>query len=210
MAKVKVTADLREINQLVPRVRKSFSDTAPIPIREAIRSDIQRGVSPVKGQGRFEKYSPSYRAQIRGEAAFRTGKNGKVYAITALKNKELKSLRASKKARSQNKSIKEKIKEINKVFLSYGKRAAPVNMTLSGKMMSSLIVIPSGNFTKSLRLLIAFKDDVADFHNNRGAAGKTVRRLLPTNQGERFNTNIDSKMRTLLNKSVASIVKKFK
>ena len=203
MVKVRVKSDLKSLNLMVPRVRREFATTAPPPIKRAIQEDIRSGVSPVKGKGRFVKYSDSYKEQIRGETAFRRTKSGKVFAISTkgIKGKGSKKLR---------KAIKEKIEDMNEVFTKFKKRVSPVNMTLKGTMVNSLIVRPSLALTNKFKMLIQFEDPKATFHNDKGAAGKTVRRLLPTNSGEKFNTRIDTLMRTLLNNSVSAIVKRFK
>ena len=200
MVRVKVTADLREINSLVVLVRKDFKRTAPRIIKKEIKRDIQSGVSPVRGKGRFEKYSKSYKEAIKGETAFRRTKSGKVFAITT---KGVKGSRAFKQG------IKDKIFDLNEDFRKFKKKLAPINMTFSGKMIKSLFIRVRG-ITRRFSMLIAFGDDVADFHNKKGAGGKTVRRLLPTESGEKFNSRLENIIRNLLNKSVSTIVKRFK
>lgn len=204
MVKAKVTSNLKDLNLLVPRVRREFAIIAPDPIKRVIKNDIQSGVSPVKGKGRFIKYSPSYKQQIRGETAFRKTKDGRTFAITT---KGIKG----KGSRKRKQAFKEKIEDLNEVFTKFKKRVTPVSLTLSGKMIRSLIVRPSLALTNKFKMLISFTDDTAEFHNSKGAGKSGVlRRLLPTNAGEKFNTKIESTMRNLLNKSVSNIVKRFK
>ena len=49
---------------LVPDVRKEFSKNGPIKIKQAINQDMIKGISPVKGGGKWTKYSPSYKKEI--------------------------------------------------------------------------------------------------------------------------------------------------
>ncbi len=73
------------------------------------------------------------------------------------------------------------------------KQVSPVNMTLDGEMLESLSSEPKG---EGVRLF--FEDKKASFHNDQGAGkSKTIRRLLPTEPGEQFTTNIQRKFRDI-------------
>lgn len=199
MFKVKVKFDTPDIKRMLSFVRKEFAKEAPRVITRAITSDITSGVSPVLGKGRYPKYSESYKAQIKGEAAFLTNSKGNVFAITT------KGKRGFTK--EKNKIFIEVLNEHLKIN---GKRLAPVNLKVTGKMIKSLFARVRGSFSSKFSMFVAFADDVAEFHNNRGAGGKTVRRVLPTNIGEKFNSKISGIMTNLLNKSVSAVVNRFK
>ncbi len=63
---VKIKKDLRRLKKLVKRVQKEFARTAPKKIKIAIIDrTILRGISPVKGEGKFQKYSTGYKESIR-------------------------------------------------------------------------------------------------------------------------------------------------
>jgi hypothetical protein len=96
-----------------------------IIIPEVIKT-IEAGNSPVKGYGRFEKYSDVYVEQMK------KGKLG-------------------------------------------GKKPRPVNLTLTGKMLRSLI----SRDTKS-GFVIYFTDKLAKIHSEEGAGkSKVIRKLMP-------------------------------
>lgn len=89
---------------------------------------------------------------------------------------------------------KKKIKGGKDVFSL--KRIRPINMTLTGEMISSFFSRLKGN-----TIVIGFDDPKADFHNRLGAGkSKVVRRLLPTQSGEEFNRSIQTDLRDTLNR----------
>ena len=92
---------------------------------------------------------------------------------------------------------------IKKDGLKVGKKRSPVNMTLTGEMVYSLEAKDSGEG----KVVIQFTDPKATFHNDQGAGkSKTIRRLLPTEPGERFTTRINREVV----KAFKEIVKKSK
>lgn len=73
------------------------------------------------------------------------------------------------------------------------KQVSPVNMTLSGDMLKSLKTEKSD---KGQRLF--FEDPKAIFHDAQGAGkSKTIRRLLPTQNGETFTNVLLRKFRDI-------------
>ena len=122
-----------------------------------ITESIERGVSPVKGQGRFVQYSESYKDEIRAGR-----------------------------------------------FRDLGKRIRPVNLKLTGELLKSLIVKVTNKGIK-----ISFDNKLANIHNKEGAGkSKTVRRLLPTEDGEEFNRSITIRAREALNRIASNIFKR--
>jgi hypothetical protein len=80
-----------------------------------------------------------------------------------------------------------------------GKRS-PVDMTLTGKMLDSLEVTQRGNSH-----FMEFEDPKAYFHNNSGAGkSRTIRRLLPDKDGEKFNTVLQRKFVAAIRRIVKS------
>ena len=85
-----------------------------------------------------------------------------------------------------------------------GKSKRPVNMTLSGKMMDSLDIRVRGENAE-----ISFTDEKAVYHNDLGAGkAQTIRRLLPTNNGEVFTKVIDDKIVEALELSIENVKRK--
>lgn len=62
MAKVKV--DLRAARKKIQRYQRVASRALERPLKREIVQSINKGISPVKGGGRFSRYSDSYRESI--------------------------------------------------------------------------------------------------------------------------------------------------
>jgi len=137
-------------------------------IEEPILASIRKGVSPVGGK-KFAKYSKSYKDAIKGKSTFRNKKGtNQTFEITN----------------------KDKVYDYTSEFRKYGKRIAPINLKLSGKMLNSFFV----KLNKD-SLELGFDNEVATFHNRKGAGkSKVIRRLLPR-RGEFFNDVIVNKIR---------------
>jgi hypothetical protein len=147
MAKVKT--DLRGAKAKIKRFKKQAKRDLREKLQEEIVANITAGNSPVKGVGRYEKYSDSYRSDI---------KSGR--------------------------------------YREYSKRTRPVNLRLTGDLLKSLFVKVT-----SKGLKVGFDNRLADIHNRRGAGkSKTIRRMLPTNDGEEFNRSITTRLREVLNR----------
>jgi hypothetical protein len=188
--KIKLKATKKQIKEA-----RNFLMLKMGPLYEdAIRDSILKGISPVKGQGRFVKYSESYQDQIKNKVAFRTI-NGKVIPLGQnVTAKELKDFRGSKAAKAENKRNKSIAKELNKKLIQAGKRIRPVNLKVTGKLLKSLSWELEGKF-----LILKFGNIIADYHNRLGAGkSKTIRRMLPTRRNEVFNRVIDKKVRDAL------------
>jgi uncharacterized protein (DUF1330 family) len=83
-----------------------------------------------------------------------------------------------------------------------GGKVSPVDMTLSGEMMESLTAKKKTN-----TVVIEFEDKKAVYHNNQGAGkSKVIRRLLPDQNGEKFNRKLLQTMR----ETVAEILRKIR
>lgn len=87
-----------------------------------------------------------------------------------------------------------------------GKKDRPVNLKVTGELHKSLVI---RQIKKTGSLFIKFTSDLADIHNRRGAGrSKEVRRMLPTNNGERFNIKITRLIKSVLERAVKKSVKK--
>ena len=56
--------DRRTKKGLIPQVRKDFNKKGPVKVKQAIVQDMIKGISPVKGKGKWGKYSDSYKEEI--------------------------------------------------------------------------------------------------------------------------------------------------
>lgn len=157
---VKIKSNLKDLKLLTKQVRKEFARRAPLRIKRVILRDILKGISPVKGAGKFRKYSKAYKKAIR---------RGHLP----------------------------------------GKRLSPVNMVLSGQMLSDFFVKVVGGFSNGFQLSIGFANEVADFHNKQGAGKiKVIRRLIPDRTNEQFNRKITQKVISELNRAASKVAKK--
>lgn len=200
MAKTKIKVDVKGLDKRLKKVVPVAAEEVRRFLPSAIISSIMKGISPVSGgKRRFQKYSESYKAAIKGKAAFWT-KNGRVGAISTVSNKELKSLRASKDARAANKNNKKFIEEHNKHLK--GKRISPVNLKVSGKMLSSIRARKTS--TSGAKLTIGFTDEKAEYHN-KGTGNLPRRPLLPT-VGEKFNKSITSRLQESVRRAIKRIL----
>ena len=56
---IRAKIDLSRLKNTLPQIKEQFKKDLPRPLASAIRKDILRGISPVKGK-RFARYSRSY------------------------------------------------------------------------------------------------------------------------------------------------------
>jgi hypothetical protein len=188
-------------NQLKSIIEKSLGDINKkfraeiklINLPKLILDLISKGISPVAGAvGRFQQYSKSYIDQITGKAAF-FRKGGSLRVVEAISTKELKSLRASKDAKKQNKKNQEFIKKVTKERFD-GKLRSPVNLKVTGDMHNSL------KFNANNGILSA-TDFKWQLHND-GEGNLPERRLLPDRDGEVFNRRVQNKITESLIKAI--------
>jgi len=197
VSKIKINVD--NMKDFIPDVNRRFAKIAPKAIDKKILEDLNSGVSPVKGKGRFAKYSDFYKDAIRGKPHLddsgqpfiwrtKNGKSFKVYVNDGFVNTDVTS--------QGSKSI------------------SPVNLKLSGKLHKSLstkAIITNVAGRSFLVLKIKFDHFLADIHNRLGAGrAGVVRRMLPTESGETFNLKTQRLIKQLLTASVSFVVRKNK
>jgi hypothetical protein len=174
---------VRDTSKLVPEVRKEFRKIGPKAARKKVLSNLSKGVSPVEGKGKFQKYSKSYKDFILGKVSFRKI-NGKVIPF---QNEDPILNAATPK-----------------------KRRSPVNLRFTGQLWNSLKVFTSGGFTDRFRLVFDWRDFLADIHNQRGAGkSKVIRRMLPTEKNENFNKDINDTILAKLRAAASLVAKRF-
>jgi len=184
-AKITLSKDLKKLldnkgpNGLVAQVRKEFNNRGPTKIKQAIIQDMIIGISPVKGKGKWTKYSDNYKDVIQGKAKFR----GKGKGALRTEEPDEDYLRKS----------------------SPTKRISPVNLRHTGglhkslfsKISGVLLIIGFDNFLADIH------------NRQGAGKPKAVRRLLPTEKGENFNRRIKSVIIKEVLKAVDTIAKKF-
>ena len=80
-----------------------------------------------------------------------------------------------------------------------------VNLKLTGKMLKSLTAIKR----RGKPLEVEFKDEKAIYHNTTGPGGnkKKIRRILPSEPEEKFNSKITNLLSNVLKRLVFRIIK---
>jgi len=202
MAKVKIKpeTDLKRVISASAKraIKVTVSDWQKVGskiLKIEILAAMNRGVSPVAGEGRYDKYSRSYAQQLGHGAQFarsekrRTGPKRK-------RRRKSKLVKLIGKAKSVFAPKKKKTKK-KKVF-KYGKQLRPVNLKVTGKMHRSLGVSKVKDGLK-----VKFSNPLAHIHSELGAGRKKViRRIFPKEgSNQTFSRVILRKLRKLLRKS---------
>ena len=190
MAKVDIRGLKKVLNGFVKEVqsRKAQKQVQALVETEVIGS-IKKGKSPVKGYGRFPKYSKSYTDQIRNKVGFYTDSNGNLRAIPKGRNRATNRFVAS---------LNERLT---------GKKRSPVNLKVTGEMLDSFFVKVRRR-AQSLLFDVGFKDEKAEWHNE-GQGRLPTRRIIPDRTNEEFSRVITNRI-TRLYKSIVSRVAKRK
>lgn len=94
-------------------------------------------------------------------------------------------------------------KQIRKGKVPGKTKISPVNLTQTGALLKSLTMVDT---EKGVRVF--FTDEKAIYHNDLGVGkNKVKRRLLPTAEGERFNTSLFTRVVRYLKESLAKATK---
>ena len=89
-------------------------------------------------------------------------------------------------------------------YRRFRKSVRPVNLKLSGELHKSFFVSFKNN-----RIVIGFKNKLADIHNRLGAGkSKVVRRMLPTRPKEEFNRRISKGIRDELKDIISKVLRR--
>lgn len=155
-------------------------------LEKEIIESIERGVSPVKGEGRYKKYSQSYRDALQNKSTFWKDDQGRTRAV-------------SKGDKNTNRFIKNRNDKLYE-----GKRVRPVNLTVTGKLLESFKV----KISKGLRVItLVFEDEKAEYHND-GTNTIPKRRMLPTGNNEQFSLRIQNQLFKAVNRALRDIIRK--
>jgi hypothetical protein len=181
--KIKVSG-LKDIEKRYKKLPSVAARAAKQVLDAEIVTTIERGVSPERGIGRFDRYEQSYRDALSGKATF-FKKNGKLLVPT------------KGRSRSTNRFIKTRNQQL------YGnKKRSPVNLKLTGELLKSYFskIKPRGVIE------ISFKDFKADIHTNQGVGPKKTKRPLLPRNGKSFNLNIQRKLIDTITKQVTNFL----
>lgn len=110
---VKVKVDHKELLGLMPKIQKEFVKNSAQDIQRIIIDEsISLGISPVQGEGKFQKYSASYKGAIK--AGRYDGKNISPVNMK-LSGDMLKSFFVKKKSKGIQIGFKDELAEIHTV-----------------------------------------------------------------------------------------------
>jgi hypothetical protein len=177
--------------------------------RGEYKRTIAAGLSPVKGMGRFQGYSNSYKDQILGKIKFFTGKSGGVFVV-----KPEGKTKVGKDGIEYTPLRKGKVqREKFEAGLGEGKAVRPVNLNLTGELQKAITTLKVG--ANRVRVGIppsasAFVKLKAFVHNN-GDYQKNIpaRRFIPI-QGEELIVSLQRKLRDIFARHLSKIIAKRK
>lgn len=155
---------IKQINS--NRIKNQIGSTT---VRE-MKQFISKGISPIRGKGRFPGYKKSYLQQIRGNLAFFTRSDGKVVGFKP-------------KRRSQKFS---------------NKKERPVNLTLTGQMLKSLKHSLTGKGVRIGYSGKEASDK--ELGHRKGTNKQRKRPTIPNPPREKFALTIQNKIIALINK----------
>lgn len=147
----KVETDFKALFKKFDRFQRTALNALNKPLQREIVSTISKGISPVLGQGKYTKYSDSYKKAI-------------------------------KKGRLSR----------------FSKRRSPVNLRLSGQMLSSIFGKKEGR-----KLVIGFKDKKAQWHND--GEGNLPRRAMLPQDNETFSRSITLRLAEVIGRVAGQI-----
>lgn len=189
MIKVNLGRAIPYMKGVFGEMQKEFRAQTAKDFGAAINDQIEAGISPVSGQGRFQDYSPSYKALIE-------------------KNRTKRALAMEQKVFSENKkgTLNQRLNRAvsaGKKFAALGKRLRPVNLHLTGQMLSTQKV----TVDKAGGVKISYSDKKATYHNDTGAGkSQVLRRMLPNRSGEKFSTVLMRMLKNIAANSAARIL----
>jgi hypothetical protein len=159
-----------EAEKAIKGLKKSELQEIGDGVIDEMKSVIAKGLSPIKGKGRFPEY----------------------IGVTKIRkvSKVAKSLSGGRK-----KTAKKKASDLKKKAYPYsvqdefpGKKPRPVNMFLSGEFLKNLIAKVTGK-----KLEVGFFEEPWESYeqgHREGANGQAKRPIIPTGDGEQFSDTI--------------------
>lgn len=90
---------------LVKATRKEFAKKGPTKIKQAIVQDMIKGISPVKGGGKWKKYSDGYKKEIRKNKSRRMRSASPTKAVTPINLRLTGQLHRSLKSFFKSKAL---------------------------------------------------------------------------------------------------------
>jgi len=191
------------VDRLEAAVDNAVAGSVAFTVRQRMLQMIRAGVSPILGAGRFPEYKgATTRARLRNEA--RLSRNLLRQTKSGSRAGRLRALASAKRAAAKNPgypfSVQSKFPQ---------KKPRPVNLTLSGKFLSSL----NSTITKvGKRVKISigfFSEDQAkkEKGHREGANGQRPRPIIPKGN-ESFSETIKADILSIIRQAVRRAGKK--
>lgn len=189
MAKLKVTLKLDK--RLDPSLlfNSKFHDRVGLQVVMKMRDFIARGISPVKGFGRFEAYAAQRNsATVREFSRTQSKDNRGYYRKLAKKTKEV----------SYPNSVKDKFP---------GKQMRPVNLYLDGTFLDTL-GYKSNRYSVSVGHMDTSKKtkNLFEAHNEGLNKNVPMRRYLPNKKNEEFVATIMSMIKSIYSERIKYVL----
>lgn len=209
MAKVKVTVKIPSLDSLIedintPRYQKLVGNH----VVEEMKSFIDKGISPVKGEGKFEAYSG-----VKDISSSKT-------KIRALNQKAKKAFFNKSKQKigrqiSAQRGVATRARNNKYPFNVQGefpdKKASPVNLNLSGNMLKALVFKISGNVLSVGVFDSKEKQKASDHQSGDSKKKLPKRRFIPIpSEGDEFVVSISRGLKDLFVDIIDSILRKSK
>lgn len=179
MATVKVTSKFQILDLIDQFVDGTTASALGETIVNSAKELIASGQSPVDGYGRFEGYSASYQAEIKGNQKARVKAAVAKAVAKVSKSSKAKKKIVGNKARAKAKDLEQK----------YGKKVRPINLFLTGEMLDGYDYRIQGDVIE-VGMVSGSQDrkDIASYHND-GTSKMPQRKIVP-GPGESFTITI--------------------
>lgn len=190
---------------------RQWADLSRYVIDQQVLRLLDRGVSPIAGGRKLVQYSESYKAAIRGQIKFFTNKktNGVFYIKPEGQVKTDPETGAlytplNRKGQVQRESFE--------AGLGVGKNVSPVNLTLTGSMLSHYDTRAGAD---QFSITVGIHKDTPEFDlkkakwHNEGTDKIPARRFVPL-KGENFTAKITLEIRKLFAYCLDQAIKRSK
>ncbi len=193
-AKVKINIGTNFKNILKQLKDPKIQTAIGLKIKQAVIEITQSGLSPVKNQGRFERYASQRAAKFFNQIAKHEKSQGRKETAKALRK-----LAVNSKNKRYPYSVMKKYPN---------KSVTPVNLTLSGAMLDGMEVRPENGGVTLGWTKGKHADMAHGHHHGVQKIGLPVRKILPNRSGEEFIISVTRIIRGLYVEALDKILKK--
>lgn len=211
MAKVKVNFDAMKTNIM----NKETARKIGVVITGTSKRMISKGLSPVKGEGRFESYA-AQRASAGAKKIKKSlkSKAGRAKASQIIKAKEQGSYPWTVMDRFPGKQVRPVNLSLNGWYLKHlrwwhinGFKTAMSNAFSSGPKKTVIVNVGFSSSSQTYSKPPKRVEEMFETHNEGMHKHVPQRKHLPTGMGETFNVSIMRDVKKIIEKRVSDVVK---